>query len=116
MMKVFLKHQLSYALKLVAGFVLPLWLYLQFSPYRAPKVSYVMLAILGLSQYVFYKEKAFRARIAPQVADVLKREAGRVPSQKEIILRSGQVIQARGASIVACAVLILVLMFAYNDF
>ncbi len=112
----YLKHQGIYLLFLLGTFVFPLWMFLQFSPYKAPKISYVLLGALFVSQYGFYREKDFRSKIKAQVTEILKKEQGRIPGSAEIIKRSDLVIQFRGVSIVASAVAILSLMFLFNDF
>jgi len=112
----YFKHQGTYLLFLWSIFVLPLWLFLQFSPYRAPKLSYVFMGGLFVSQYGFYREKDYRSKIKSKVTSILKEEQGRIPSGKEVILRSNQVVQFRGVSIVVCSIAILILMFYYNDF
>lgn len=112
----YFKHQSRYLATLIGGFVIPLWLFLEFSPYKAPRVSYVLMSVLIISQYAFYKEKDFRAKIKTKVSEILKVEQGRLPSTKEIIKRSDQVVQFRGVSILISSLLILILMFVYNDF
>ncbi len=112
----YFKHQFQYLIFLLGVFVIPLGLFLHFSPYQVPKVSYVVMGALFISQYVFYREKEYRSKIRDKVTKVLKSEAGRIPSGKEVIRRSDQIIQFRGVSIVTCALCVLVLMFIYKAF
>ncbi len=118
MNKVFLyfKHQWSYLLFLLGVFVLPLFLYLAFSPYKAPRLPLVVLGVLVLSQYAFYKEKDFRKKIEPSVTQILKREFKRVPSHQEVIKRSSLVVQFRGITIVVACLLMGLQMLIFNQF
>ncbi|MCF8059943.1 MAG: hypothetical protein K9K67_11640 [Bacteriovoracaceae bacterium] len=112
----YIKHQSTYLIFLMALFVLPLGLFLQFSTYKLPKVQYVILATLFVSQYVFYREKVFRRKIENDVARILKNEFARIPSRKEIHARSSLVIQYRGFSIIVSALSILALMVYFKEF
>jgi hypothetical protein len=112
----YIKHQKFYLLFLMNLFVLPLGLFLQFSTYELPKVQYVFLAALLVSQYVFYREKDFRRKVEDSITRVLNKELGRVPSRKEIHTRTSQVIHYRGLSIVISVLSILILMVYYGEF
>ncbi len=112
----YIKHQKFYLAFLMGLFVLPLGLFLQFSTYQLPKVQYVFLATLFVSQYVFYKEKTFHRKIEGSVTGILKKELGRIPSRKEIYARSSQVVYFRGLSIVFSALSILILMVYFKQF
>lgn len=112
----YIKHQKAYILFLMGIFVLPLGLFLQFSPYQLPKIQYVVLATLIASQYFFYREKDFRRRIEGEVTRMLKKELGRIPSRKEIHARSSLVIQYRGFSIVVGVLSILAMMVYFKEF
>ena len=112
----YIKHQKAYLLFLIALFVLPLGLFFQFSTYVLPKVQYVVLVVLFVSQYVFYREKDFQQKIEKDVATILKKELGRVPSTKEIHSRSVQIVYYRGVSIVITALCILALMLFFQEF
>jgi hypothetical protein len=110
----FFKHQWTYLLFLVSVFFIPLFLFLKFSPFEVPQVSFVFLGFLLASQFLFYEEKKYRARIKNNVTHILQRELGKIPSQQEIIKRSTLVVQLRGISIMFCALLILILMFYFK--
>jgi hypothetical protein len=112
----YFKHQSGYLLFLLGVFVVPLYLYMEFSPYHAEKLPSAVLAFLVVSQYAFYREKEFRKKIEGQVTTILQREVKRVPSRSEIIQRSSMVIQFRGVTIGFCALLMLIMMFAFNQF
>lgn len=112
----YFRYQLNYLLFLIIVFVLPLWLYLQFSPYKAQYLPLVILGVLFLSQYAFYREKDFRKKIEGKVSESLKRELGRLPSGKEVIARSDVVVQHRGVSIVLSALSMFILMVLYKEF
>lgn len=112
----YIKHQKSYLLFLLVIFVLPLGLFLQFSSYEVPKIQYVFLATLLVSQYVFYREKDFRRKIESHVTSILQKELKRVPSRKEIYARSNQVIYYRGISIIISTLSILLLMVYFREF
>lgn len=96
--------------------MVPLAIYHGFSPYKAPKLSYVVLAVLLVSQYANYKEKNFRKKIEEKITAVLKAELARVPARKEIYERSSLVIQFRGLTIAIASLIILAMMFYYQDF
>ncbi len=112
----YLKHQRGYLLLLILLFVIPLALFFQFSTYELPKVQYVVLIGLFVSQYVFYREYEFQQKIEKDVTRILKQELGRIPSKKEIHARSDQVVYYRGVSIVITALCILGLMLIYQEF
>tara|TARA_R110000868_G_scaffold117600_11_gene312367 strand:+ start:32129 stop:32539 length:411 start_codon:yes stop_codon:yes gene_type:complete len=113
---IYLKHQKAYQLFLLVIFVVPLALFLQFSTYVLPKVQYVVLGALFASQYIFYREKDFHKKIEKDVTSALKKELGRVPSQKEIHARSVRITYHRGVSIVITALCILALMLYFQEF
>lgn len=112
----FFKHQLAYLFFLYALFVLPLALFFEFSTYALPKVQYVFLIVLLVSQYFLYSEKSFRKKIEANVTSILKKELSRVPSRKEIHARSTIVIQYRGVCIIITAISILLLMILHKEF
>ncbi len=112
----FFKHLGGYLAFLVSLFVLPLALFLQFSPYKEPRITYVFLICLFASQYAYYQEKKYRKKIENSVRDVLKQEFDRLPSRKEIIQRSDRIVQGRGICIIITALLIIGLMIVYKAF
>lgn len=112
----YLKHQKGYLLFLIMLFVVPLGLFFEFSTYVLPKVQYAVLALLVISQYVFYREKDFQQKIEKDVVNSLKKELGRVPSMKEIHARSDQIAYYRGVSIFIAALCILTLMLFFQQF
>ncbi len=107
---VYFKHHLKSLIFLLSIFVLPLLLFRLFSPYQEPRVSYVFLLVLILSQYLFYNEKNRRKDNENRVFDVLQGELGRVPSKKEINKRANEVAQLRGVSILVTGILILLII------
>lgn len=111
-----MKHQKAYLLFLLVLFVVPLALFFQFSTYELPKVQYVVLIGLFVSQYVFYREYDFQQKIEKDVTNILKKELGRVPSKKEIHARSDKVVYFRGVSIVITALCILAVMLFFQQF
>jgi branched-subunit amino acid ABC-type transport system permease component len=113
---IYLKYQVPYLLFLVAIFVVPLALFFQFSTLELPKVQYAVLVMLFVSQYVFYREKDYQAKIEKRVAETLKKELGRVPSNKEINARSIKVTYYRGVSIVITALCVVILMLIFQKF
>ena len=115
-LNIYLRHQLGYLIFLLSIFVLPLGLFFQFSTYELPKVQYVFIISLFASQYVFYNEKNFRKKISAKVAESLQKEMNRVPSGKDIILRSDKVVYYRGVSIILSGLGILVLMVIFKEF
>ena len=112
----FLKHQFIYLFVLILVFVLPLGLFLQFSPYQLPKVQYVFIATLFVSQYVFYREKDYRKKKEEGVKITLEKELQKLPSNKEIDARLDQLIYYRSVSIGIAAFGILILMLIYQQF
>lgn len=115
-LKIYLKHQSSYLLQLVVVFVIPLALFFQFSTYEIPKVQYAFLVLLFGTQYVFYREKDFQRKIEKSVAESLKRELGRTPSNKEINNRLIKITYYRGVSIIITALSIIALMLIFQKF
>lgn len=89
---------------------------MEFSPYKAERLPLVVLAVLFISQYAFYREKDYRRKIESIITDTLKLELDRLPSGKEVILRANIVVQHRGVSIVLCALCLIILMFIYQQF
>lgn len=112
----YFKYHTAYLLMLMIVFVAPLALFFQFSTLELPKVQYAVLVMLFASQYVFYREKDYQKKIEKRVADTLKKELGRVPSNKEINARSIQVTYYRGISIVIAAIGVVVLMLIFQKF
>lgn len=115
-LSLYIKHQKNYFLFLIGIFVLPLGLFLEYSVYQLPKVQYVFLGVLIISQYVLFREKDFRRKIEGDVNEILKKELGRIPSRKEVYARTGQVIYYRGFTIVVAALSIFALMVYYNEY
>ncbi len=115
-LSLYIKHQKNYILFLMGIFVLPLGLFLEFSVYHLPKVQYVFLGVLVISQYILFREKDFRRKIEGDVNEILKKELGRIPSRKEVYARTGQVIYYRGFTIVVAALSIFALMVYYNEY
>lgn len=113
---VFFKHQTLYLLLLIAVFVAPLALFFKFSTLELPKVQYAVLVMLFVSQYVFYREKDYQKKIEKRVGDTLRKELGRVPSNKETNARSIQVTYYRGVSIVIAALGVVMLMLIFQKF
>ena len=109
-MSLYLKHQLRYLFFLNALFVWPLVLFILFSPYQEPRISYVFLVALILSQYVFSDEKSLQRKSERRVVEVLKKDLGRVPSKKEINKRANDVAQLRSVSIAFTAILIILVI------
>lgn len=112
----YIKFQLPYLVFLMSIFVIPLGLFFKFSTYQLPKVQYVILTVLILSQYYFFKEKVFRKKIEEKMTSHLKKELGKLPSRKEIIERSSTVIQYRGINIALSSLSIFLLMVVFNKF
>jgi hypothetical protein len=112
----YFKHQWIYLVFLTSVFVIPLFLYLAFSPYKAPRLPLVLLGVLVLSQYAFYKEKAYRKKIESSVTEILKSEFKRVPSHKEVIQRSDVVVQYRGLTIILTCLVMVLEMLYFNHF
>jgi len=90
-MSIFFKHQKGYLVFLFIFFVLPVGLFVQFSPYKIPQIHYVFLVLLIVSQYYYYHEKKFHRKIKKNVTKVLTKELGRVPSNLGIQERLGHV-------------------------
>lgn len=113
---VFFKHQYRYLLLLFSLFSLPLGLFLQFSPYQLPKVQYVALGALYVSQFIFFKEKDFHQKINKKITKYLQGKLGRVPSQKEVHSYCMMVSRHRGISILVTTLEIIALMIYFQEF
>ncbi len=112
----FIKNQYLYIILLYLVFVLPLGLFFEFSPYPLPKVQYFVLAIIYLSNYVFFKEVNFRSKIEKKVIDQLKKELNRTPSKNEIIKRQTLIVSHRFYSLLLSMFGVLILMIVYGQF
>lgn len=113
---IFIKYQKGYLVFLLMLFVLPLGLFFQFSTYNLPKVQYVFLAALFISQFVYYSEKKFHRKIKKNVVKTLKKELNKNPSLKEITRRSIQIEFHRNISIALTALGIFALMIHFQQF
>ena len=112
----YFKSQFIYWFTLNLVFVLPLVLFFQFSTYPLPKVQYVFIATLVVSQYVFIREKDWMKSKEAYVINQLKMELGKVPSNQEIITRQLLLSNFRSLSIGITAFEILLIMFWYKQF
>ena len=112
----YFKSQFTYWFILNLIFVLPLALFFQFSTYPLPKVQYVFIATLVVSQYVFIREKDWMKSKEAYVINQLKMELGKVPSNQEIITRQLLLSNFRSLSIGITAFEILLIMFWYKQF
>lgn len=115
-LRLYFIYQIPYLLFLFGVFVIPLGLFFKFSTYTLPKIQYVFLGSLILSQYFSFKEKPFRKKIEEKVVSNLKKETGKLPSRKEIILRSDIVIRHRGVTVALGSLGIFLLMVIFNQF
>jgi len=97
-------------------FVIPLALFFQFSTYPLPKVQYVFLGTLFVSQYVFIREKDWMKSKEVYVIEQLKKELSKVPSNQEIITRQLLLSNFRSISIGITAFEILLIMFWFKQF
>jgi hypothetical protein len=116
MATLYFKTQFTYWLILFLVFVLPLILFFQFSSYPLPKVQYVFLGALFISQYVFYREKEWMKSKEAIVIAQLKKELNKVPSTQEIINRQHLLSSFRNIVIAETAFEILLVMFWYKQF
>lgn len=112
----YFKSQALYLFILSLVFALPLALFFQFSTYPLPKVQYVFIATLIVSQYVFIREKDWMKSKEAYVINQLKGELGKVPSNQEIITRQLLLSNFRSLSIGITAFEILLIMFWYKQF
>jgi hypothetical protein len=112
----FIRNQLLYIITLYGLFVLPLWLLFEFSPYPLPKVQYFVIGIIYLSNYVFFKESRYRAKIEKKVESQLKNELNRTPSKNEIIIRINTIVSHRFYSLLCAVFGVLTLMIIYGEF
>ena len=108
--------QSLYLLTLIVIFVLPLVIFFEFSTLELPKVQYAVLILLFATQYVLFREKDFHKKIEKAVIKDLTKEMGRLPSANVIHARCMQMTSFRSATIIICAVLILVAMIYYQKF
>lgn len=113
---IYIKSELAYLALLFIFFVLPLGLFFQFSSYPLPKIQYVVLGVLLLSQYFFYSEKAYRRRTECKASLQLRKEMGKMPSIKITNARVNLLIVCRGVSICTAALSVLTLMVIYRQF
>lgn len=113
---IFLKNQYLYIIILYTVFVLPLGLFFEFSPYPLPKVQYFVLGLIYMSNYVFFKETTFRAKIEPKVVEQLKREMNRAPSKNDIIARVNLIVSHRFYALLTAMFGVLGLMLFYQQF
>lgn len=112
----YFRAQFGYWCLLNLIFVVPLALFFQFSTYPLPKVQYVFIATLVVSQYVFIREKDWMKSKEAYVINQLKEELGKVPSNQEIITRQLLLSNFRSLSIGITAFEILLIMFWFKQF
>lgn len=113
---IYIKSELLYLVLLLLAFVVPLGLFFQFSSYPLPKVQYVVLGVLLVSQYFFSSEKSYRRRVESKASLQMRREIGKTPSIKMINSRVNQLIVFRGISVSIAAFAILSIMVIYRQF
>ncbi len=111
---IYIYHQTGYFLFLFLVFILPLVLFLQFSPYPFQKIEYFVFGSLFLFQYVMYSEQKYRKQIEPKIRERLCRELGRTPSKKEVHRRANFLVVCRGGTIIWTALEILVVMYYFT--
>ena len=104
----YIRSQLLFFVILVSLSVLPLVLFFLFSPYELPNIEYAILAIVIMTQYIFFHEKNYRKQVTPKVLNQLEKKLKRNPSGKQIASRVGDYVFGRNAALVFN---ILVLLF-----
>ena len=112
----YFKYQTTYLIYLFSLFVIPLGLFFKFSPYQLPKVQYVVLALLYVTQVYFFKEIVYRNRLVKKLKISMERELKRTPSEKEIYSRCYSILRLRGVSIILSGLGILTLMILFQQF
>lgn len=108
------REQTKHLLFLVGIYILPLLLFLKFSPYQAPYVQYVVLAVLVTSEYVFFNEKNFRKRFEKRAQARLTSERGRPASKNDVSRRLELMRQMQMVSLffVILVLGLIILLFA----
>jgi hypothetical protein len=94
-MTFYVKNQCRYFLLLQLVFVMPLVLFLKYSPYPLPNIEYVVMACLFASQYVVMTQKKFDYRYEGLAKAQLNKQTGKVPSKSKVIERLSDMREAR---------------------
>ena len=113
-LKVFLKFQLMFLLKLHIVFVLPLILLFTFSPFEVEYIEYFMIGAVLLFQVFIYNEKSYRHSIHDPCRDYLKLTNGQLASKNEISIFQNKIIYLRGVSIGLTLFSIVVTMLIFQ--
>ena len=111
-----LKFELKTIFMLYCLFVLPLILFFKYSTYPLPNIQYVFLGILFLWGYFLVDEVKYRNKIEDRVVRLMKKESGRIPSKKEIVIKVRELADGRFVSIVLTALGIFTCMVYFNQF
>jgi hypothetical protein len=111
-----IKFELKTIVLLYSLFVIPLILFYKFSSYPLPNIQYVLLGILFLWGYFLVDEVKYRNKIEDKVVKLMKRDLGRIPSKKEIVIKVRELGDGRFVSIVLTALGIFGCMIYFNQF
>ena len=111
-----LKFELKTIFLLYTLFVIPLALFYKFSSYPLPNIQYVLLGILFLWGYFLVDEVKYRNKIENRVVKLMKKDLGRTPSKKEIVIKVRELADGRLVSIVFTALGIFGCMLYFNQF
>lgn len=111
-----LKFESKTIITLYCLFVFPLALFFKYSTYPLPNIQYVFLGILFLWGYFLVDEKKYRNKIENRVVQLMKKELGRIPSKKEIVIKVRELADGRFVSIVLTSLGIFGCMLYFNQF
>lgn len=113
-LSLYLRYELGYLLLFLILIPTPLGCFYHFSEFKAPGLSYTLIAILFVFQYFFFNQKAHQKKLWEPVSRMLERKQGRIPSQKVIHQVTIQIVNFRIISITIIAFVILILSAAFN--
>lgn len=108
----YIRSQFLFFFSLVIFSIIPLILFFLYSPYELPNIEYAILAIIIMTQYLFFHEKNYRRQVTPRVIDQLCNKLKRRPSQKQIVRKVEDYVFGRNAALIFnIIILIFVIIF-----
>jgi hypothetical protein len=110
----YLRFELGYLLLFLLLIPTPLGCFYYYSEFKAPGLSYTLIAVLFVFQYFFFNQKTHQKKLWEPVSKMLERKQGKIPPQKIIHQITMQIVNFRIISITIISFVILILSAAFN--
>lgn len=112
--RLFLRYELVYLLGLLVLIPVPLGFFFHFSEFKAPGLSYVLIGIIFLFQYLFYDQRAREKKLHDQVKRSLEKSLGKLPPHKLIHSHLITISSFRIISVIFVSMVILFISAFYK--